>query len=181
MNCLGWTSPLMLSKNAHSSLCSTFFTSNFFAALEGRNLSYSSITEVSEVNVKFVATWLNQSKRNNGEKCSKCYSLLYTIYGKTIKGKSNSKGSCQSISFVLKTDYLHLKLVKWMEELVCQKNSSGTSSPIVVTDCLGKFFTGINISRQLVWENHSSRIEPPPDKATGCLEKLLWTSDWKTK
>ena len=36
----------------------------------------------------------------------------------------------------------------------------------------GKVFTEINISRQLVGENHSSGIESP-DKATGCLEKLL--------
>ena len=32
----------------------------FFAGLEGRNLSNSSTTGVSEVNVKFVTTWLNQ-------------------------------------------------------------------------------------------------------------------------
>ena len=67
-----------------------------------------------------------------------------------------------------------------MTEFVCQNDSSGTSSPIMVTDCLGKFFTGINISRQLVWENRSFGIESP-DKAIGCLEKLLWTNDWKTK
>ena len=35
-----------------------------------------------------------------------------------------------------------------------------------------KVFTGINISRQLVGENHSSGIESP-DKATDYLEKLL--------
>ena len=39
-----------------------------------------------------------------------------------------------------------------------------------------KCFKGINISRQLVCENHSSGIESP-DKATGCLEKLLRTTD----
>ena len=54
-----------------------------------------------------------------------------------------------------------------MTEFVCQNNSSGASSPIMVTDCLGKFFTGINISRQLVWENHSSATQSP-DKATDC-------------
>ena len=67
-----------------------------------------------------------------------------------------------------------------MTEFVCQNNSNGTSSPIMVTDCLGKFFKGINISRQHVWENQSSGIESP-DKATGCLEKLLWTKEWKNK
>ena len=43
-------------KKAYSSLCSTFFHKSLFAGLEGRNLSNSSITEVSEVNVKFVTT-----------------------------------------------------------------------------------------------------------------------------
>ena len=37
-----------------------------------------------------------------------------------------------------------------MNELVCQNNSSGTSSPFMVTDCLGKLFKGINIARQRV-------------------------------
>ena len=67
-----------------------------------------------------------------------------------------------------------------MKEFVCQKNSSGTSSHFMVTDCLGKFLRGIKIFRQHVWENHSSGIESP-DKATGCLEKLLWTKEWKNK
>ena len=43
-------------KKAYSSLCSTLFTSLFFAGLEGKNLSNSSISGVSEVNVKFVTT-----------------------------------------------------------------------------------------------------------------------------
>ena len=36
-----------------------------------------------------------------------------------------------------------------MKEIVCQNNSSGTSSPFMVTDCPGKIFKGINIARQL--------------------------------
>ena len=40
----------------------------------------------------------------------------------------------------------------------------------------GKVFTGINNFRQLVGENHSNAIESL-DRATGCLEKLLWTND----
>ncbi len=56
MKCLSGTSPLIPSKKAYFSLCSTFFTSLFFAGLEGRNLSKSSITGVSEVKVKFVTT-----------------------------------------------------------------------------------------------------------------------------
>ena len=58
----------MTSKNVYSSLCCTFFTSNVFAALEGRNFSNSSMAKVSEVNLKFVTTSLNQLKSNNGEK-----------------------------------------------------------------------------------------------------------------
>ena len=50
-----WTSR-MPSENASSSLCSTIFTSVFFVAFDGRHLSNSSIREVSEINVNFVAT-----------------------------------------------------------------------------------------------------------------------------
>ena len=67
-----------------------------------------------------------------------------------------------------------------MTEFVCQNNSSRTSSLYYGDRLSEKNFTGINISRQLVGENHSSGIESP-DKATGCLEKLFWTNDWKTK
>ena len=44
----------MLSENASTSLCSTILTSSFSVAFEGRHLSNSSISEVFEVNVKFV-------------------------------------------------------------------------------------------------------------------------------
>ena len=43
----------MPSKKVYSSLCCTFFTSLFFAGLEGKDLSNSSKTGVFEVNVKF--------------------------------------------------------------------------------------------------------------------------------
>ena len=33
-----------------------------------------------------------------------------------------------------------------MKVLVCENNSSGTGSPFMVTDCLGKHFIGINIT-----------------------------------
>ena len=61
-----WTSGIS-SENASSSLCSTIFTSEFFVAYDGRHLSNSSRREVSEVNVKFLATWLKQWKKNNSE------------------------------------------------------------------------------------------------------------------
>ena len=109
MKCLSWTSPLMLSKNVYSSLCSTFFTSNFFGALEGRNLSNSTIAQVSEVNVKFVTTWLKQWERNNGRKSVSCvvyckkpfiqrpYKEKPTMKGKADHEKKNCTG-CQSFS-----------------------------------------------------------------------------------
>ena len=112
-----WTSPRMLLKNASSSLCSTFFTGNFFVALEGRHWSNSSLGEVSEVNVKFVATWLKQRKKMT-KYCSKCYSLLYIRYGMSEKRKTNHMRSCQSFSSFLKTDYRHLK-TSFMDESAC--------------------------------------------------------------
>ena len=60
----------MPSEKASSSLCSTILTINFFCAFEEKHLSNSSWTEVSKVNVKFRATWLNQWKINNGDECS---------------------------------------------------------------------------------------------------------------
>ena len=41
--------------------------------------------------------------------CSKFYSLLSISYGRPEKGKTNLKKSCQSISFILKTDLIHLE------------------------------------------------------------------------
>ena len=37
-----------------------------------------------------------------------------------------------------------------MKELVCSNHSSATSSPFMVTDCLGKLFKGTDIARQRV-------------------------------
>ena len=44
------------------------FHKRFFAALKGSILCNITVTKVFEVNVKFVATWVNQWKRNDGEK-----------------------------------------------------------------------------------------------------------------
>ena len=46
----------MLSKKGLFLFVFHIFDKTFFAGLEGRNLSNSSITEVFEVNVKFVTT-----------------------------------------------------------------------------------------------------------------------------
>ena len=62
-----------------------------------------------------------------------------------------------------------------MKVPVCENNSSGTSSPFMVTDCLEKFFTGINVAdsvsekitqeeqsslrrRPVVWRNYSEQM-----------------------
>ena len=46
--------------------------------------------------------------------------------------------------------------------LVCENNSSGTSSPFMVTDCLGKIFTGIHsadsVSEKFTYEEQSPVI-----------------------
>ena len=65
-----------------------------------------------------------------------------------------------------------------MKVLVFESNSSGTTSTFMVRDCLWKLFKGINIARQRVWEKHL-RGKKSPGTATGCLENLLWTNDWK--
>ena len=62
-----------------------------------------------------------------------------------------------------------------MKKLICQNNSSGASSPFMVTDCLRKTFTGINVAdsvsekityekqspliwRQVVWRNYIEQM-----------------------
>ena len=67
-----------------------------------------------------------------------------------------------------------------MEVLVCENNSSGTNSPFMVKECVGKLFTRINIARQRVWENHF-RGTKSPEKAKRCLGKLLWSIYWETE
>ena len=79
-----------------------------------------------------------------------------------MKGKTNRKRSCQLVSFVLKADYIPLNLVKWRKELVYQNNSSGSSSPFMVTVCLGKIFKGLtspdSVSEKIAQEEQSSLI-----------------------
>ena len=139
-----WTSHIM-SENASSSWCCTMFTSDFLVAFDGRHLSNGSIREVSEANVKFVATWLKHWKRNNGENMKRVLLItFYQIWNVQKKDKPTMKGAVnQFLSFQKWTIYTW-KLAIRMKVLVCENNSSGTSSPFIVTDCLGKFFTGIH-------------------------------------
>ena len=85
-------------------------------------MSHSSVAEVSEVNVMF-SNLTEPVKENNGENLQQV--LLITLYHiledhkkSTIEGKTNHERSCQSISFILKTDYLHLK-PSYMNEGAC--------------------------------------------------------------
>ena len=147
-----WTSRIP-SENDSSSLCSTFFTSDFFVAFDERNWSNSSKKELSEVNVKFVATWLKQwQKEIMAKMCSNCYSLFYIRLRLSRKGKTIHEKSCQSIFFTLKTDYLHLK-TSYKDESACLwrqlKQLKWNKYSFMVTDCLGNLFTGINVTKSV--------------------------------
>ena len=69
--------------------------------------------------------------------------------------------------------------------LVCENNSSGTSSPFMVTNFLGKSLTGINIvdsvsekiteekqspliRRQVVWRNYSEQMTEKQNSVKTC-------------
>ena len=52
------------------------------------------------------------------KKCSKFYSVFYIRYQFSEKGKTNRDRSSQSIRFILKTDYLHLK-TSYRDESAC--------------------------------------------------------------
>ena len=105
------------------------------------------------------------------------------------KGKTIHERSCQSISFISKTDYLHLKISERMKVLVCENNSSVTSSRILMTDCLGKLFTGIQsadsvsekitleeqsplISQKVVWSNYSEQMTEKQNSVKTCTKSL---------
>ena len=79
--------------------------------------------------------------------CSNCYSILYTIYRKTIKGKpnikgkTNRKGSCQSGFFVLKTDYIHLKTSQMADRVCISKQLKWNKFPYYGDRLSGKIFS----------------------------------------
>ena len=74
-----------------------------------------------------------------------------------------------------------------MKELVWQKNSSGTSSPFMVTDCLGIYSRGLTspdsmtekiaqdeqsplIRRQVVWRNYSEQMTEKQNSVKTCTK-----------
>ena len=74
-----------------------------------------------------------------------------------------------------------------MKGLVWQNNSSGTSSPFMVTDCLGIYSRGLTspdsvsekitqaeqsplMRRQVVWRNYSEQMTEKQNSVTICTE-----------
>ena len=74
-----------------------------------------------------------------------------------------------------------------MKVLVSEDNSSGTSSPFMVTDCLGKLFTGTNVAdnvsekitqeeqrslvgRQFFWRNYSEQMTEKQNNVKTCTK-----------
>ena len=74
-----------------------------------------------------------------------------------------------------------------MKVLVCENKSSGTSSPVMVTECLAKIFHGINIAdsvsekitleeqsplirRQVVWRNYSEQMTEKQNSVKTCTK-----------
>ena len=60
-----------------------------------------------------------------------------------------------------------------MKVLFCENNSSGTSSLFMVTDCLRKLLTRINIADSVTEKISQQEQSQSPDKATGCLENFF--------
>ena len=167
------------SENHSSNLCSTIFTSKFFVALDDRNLSISNIREVSEVNVKFEATWLKQWKKM-AKLCSKCHSLLYIGYIMSKKEKTIHNRSCRSISFILKANYVHSKTINKFKSACLWKQLKWSKFPFSGDTLAGKNIHLDWHRKERTWRNQLTGAKSP-DKATVCLEKLLWTKNWKTK
>ena len=76
-----------------------------------------------------------------------------------------------------------------MKVLVCENNSSGTSSSFMVTDCLGKLFKWINVAdnvsekitqqvqrplirRQVVWRNYFEQMTEKQKSVKTCTSYL---------
>ena len=79
--------------------------------------------------------------------CSKCYSLPWTLsdMGCPKKERPTMRGAVNHfLLFAKRTIYIK-KLAIRMKVLVCENNSSETSSLFMVTDCLWKLFTGLTL------------------------------------
>ena len=107
--------------------------------------------------------------------CSKWHSLLYIWYGMSKKGTINHERSCQSHSFILKTDYLHFKTGHKDESACLWKQLKWNKFPFYGDRMSGKIIHGINIAdsvsekitseeqsplirRQVVWRNYSEQM-----------------------
>ena len=99
--------------------------------------------------------------------------LYHRMVGLSRKGQTNHKGSCQSIFFILKTDYIHLK-TSYMDERACSLNATQLEQvPFLRGQTVWeKLIKEINIARQRVFEKDLREIECS-DNSTGCLEKIF--------
>ena len=186
----------MPSKNAYSSLCSTFFTINFLAALEERNLSISSIREVSAENVKFVTTWLNQWKRNSGKKMQQV--LLITLYyiWKDHKRKDQTWKETPTVrelsisfsrfknrlytfknwlngwkSLYVKTNQIEKIPLLWLQT-VWEKFIRGLTSPDSVSKKITQLEQSPLMRRQIVLRNYSEQMTEKQNNVQTCTRFL---------
>ena len=119
--------------------------------------------------------------------CSKWYSLLYIRYGMSKKGKINHERSCQSFSFILKMDFLHLKTSHKDESACLWKHLKWKKVPFYGDRLSGKFFYGINIAdsvskkitqeeqsplirRQVVWTKFSEQMTENQNSVKTCTQ-----------
>ena len=108
---------------------------------------------------------------------SKCYLVLYISYAMSYKGKH--KKNSQSISFISKTNYLHLK-TSYMDESACLwKQREWNKFPFFGDKLSGKNWSRGLPSSDRVSEKSNLRCTNCRDRATGCVEKLHWTDYWE--
>ena len=103
------------------------------------------------------------------------------------KGKTNHERSCQSFSFILKTDYLHLKTgcndesaclwkqLKWNKFHFFGDTLSGKIIHwINITDSVSEKITSEEqsplIKRQVVWRNYSEQMTEKQNSVETCTK-----------
>ena len=90
------------------------------------------------------------------------------------------RGAVNHFFFHFKTDYLPLKLSYMDESAYLWKQLKWNKFLFHGDRLSGEIVRGDEHRTQRVWKNHL-RGTKSPDKAKGCLEKLVCAKDWKTK
>ena len=121
---------------------------------------------------------------------SKSHPLQISVYGETIKEKTNHEKICESIFFISKTDCIYLGnyLKRWKRLFVGTMPVEHFLFPLI--NSLRNFSERINILKQHVWENepigtvspvrrqvvwrNTSSSKSSLDAQKTCLTKLLW-------